>query len=151
MNFVRDTCLPHTLLLPFLLPLSIEVTEPMNQTRRTFLNQAATTIAVSHLASQAFGSPKDKPRLRLASIGVGGMGAADLQSLSSHQQVDVVALCDVDNNNLNAAAAKHPKAKLFRDFRKMPYSRWFVIVRDSSWHEPGGNPAAVAQVGLPAS
>jgi predicted dehydrogenase len=47
------------------------------------------------------------------------MGSADLNSLSSHNQVDVVALCDVDINNLNAAAQKHPKAKLFRDFRKM--------------------------------
>ena len=91
----------------------------MNQSRRSFLNQAVTTLTVSHVASQAFGSPNHKPRLRLASIGVGGMGAADLQSLSSHQQVDVVALCDVDSNNLNAAAAKHPKAKLYRDFRKM--------------------------------
>lgn len=91
----------------------------MNQSRRSFLNQAATTIAVSHLTSKAVASPYDAPRLRLACVGVGGMGAADLQSLSSHQQVDVVALCDVDSNNLKAAAAKHPKAKLFRDFRKM--------------------------------
>jgi predicted dehydrogenase len=91
----------------------------MNQSRRSFLNHAVTAITVSHLASHANGSPSNDRRLRLASVGVGGMGSADLQSLSSHQRVDVVALCDVDSNNLNAAAAKHPKAKLFRDFRKM--------------------------------
>ena len=58
-------------------------------------------------------------RLQLASVGVGGMGASDLGSLSSHPKVDVVALCDVDSNNLAAALAKHPKAKGFRDFRVM--------------------------------
>ena len=58
-------------------------------------------------------------RLRLASIGVGGMGASDLGSLSSHSHVQVVALCDVDQNNLAEAAKKHPDAKQYSDFRKM--------------------------------
>lgn len=47
------------------------------------------------------------------------MGNSDLGSLSSHPKVDVVALCDVDSKNLAAASEKHPKAKLFRDYRKM--------------------------------
>jgi len=58
-------------------------------------------------------------RLRLAGIGVGGMGRADLASLSSHPAVDVVALCDVDATNLAGAAEKHPSARVFADFRKM--------------------------------
>jgi predicted dehydrogenase len=97
----------------------------MNYSRRLFLNQTFAAVAASHFvsqsmgASQALGASNNADRLRLASIGVGGMGSADLQSLSSHQNVDVVALCDVDSNNLNAAAQQHPKAKLFRDFRKM--------------------------------
>jgi predicted dehydrogenase len=47
------------------------------------------------------------------------MGASDLNSLSSHKQVDVVALCDVDRKRLASASEKHPNAKLFADYRKM--------------------------------
>ena len=88
--------------------------------RRQFLStssslaMAATAI---HVLPKANAASSD--RLRLASIGVGGMGGADLGSLSSHAKVDVVALCDVDANNLAAAGERHPKAKRFSDFRKM--------------------------------
>jgi predicted dehydrogenase len=58
-------------------------------------------------------------RLRLASVGVGGMGASDLGSLSSHPKLDVVALCDVDSRRLAEAASRHPKAKLYSDYRVM--------------------------------
>lgn len=47
------------------------------------------------------------------------MGGSDLASLSSHPNVDVVALCDVDAGNLAAASAKHPQAKTFTDFRRL--------------------------------
>jgi len=47
------------------------------------------------------------------------MGAGDLEAISSHQLVDVVALCDVDSNNLEAAKKLHPNAKVFSDYRKM--------------------------------
>jgi predicted dehydrogenase len=58
-------------------------------------------------------------RLRLAGIGVGGMGGSDLASLSSHGSVEVVGLCDVDTGNLAAAGEKHPGAARFADFREM--------------------------------
>ena len=58
-------------------------------------------------------------RLRLAGIGVGGMGAADLAALSSHPNVEVVALVDVDSGNLAAAGEKHPGARRFADFRRL--------------------------------
>lgn len=47
------------------------------------------------------------------------MGGSDLGSISSHGSVDVVALCDVDANNLAAAAGRHSGAKTFADFRQM--------------------------------
>jgi predicted dehydrogenase len=88
--------------------------------RRSFVLQgtAATVgaVACGQLASRA---QAQSARLRLAGIGVGGMGAADLASLSSHLNVDVVALCDVDSNRLAQAGEKHPQAKRFADFRKM--------------------------------
>ena len=56
-------------------------------------------------------------RLRTAHIGVSNMGAADLASISSHEMVDVVALCDVDSNALEAAKKLHPNAEVFSDYR----------------------------------
>lgn len=58
-------------------------------------------------------------RLRTAHIGVGNMGGEDLRDISSHPQVDVVALCDVDAVNLSAARKLHPKARVFFDYRVM--------------------------------
>ena len=47
------------------------------------------------------------------------MGAADLASIASHESVDVVALCDVDSNNLAAAKKLYPNAKMYSDYRIM--------------------------------
>ncbi|MGB8166108.1 MAG: Gfo/Idh/MocA family oxidoreductase [Chthoniobacteraceae bacterium] len=63
------------------------------------------------LRSQSPGS-----RLNLAIIGCGGRGASDMAEMLGE---NIVALCDVNANNLAAAAAKAPGAKQFRDFRKM--------------------------------
>src|ERR1043165_5071827 len=55
-------------------------------------------------------------KLNIAIIGAGGRGGSNLASVSSQ---NIVALCDVNANNLNAAASKHPSAKKFADFRKV--------------------------------
>jgi len=47
------------------------------------------------------------------------MCGEDLKAISSHESVDVVALCDVDANNLAEAQKLHPKAKIFSDYRIM--------------------------------
>jgi Oxidoreductase family, NAD-binding Rossmann fold/Oxidoreductase family, C-terminal alpha/beta domain len=91
--------------------------------RRKFSTQSVAGLAGAawlgrvHQATGAQGT--ESGRLRLASIGVGGMGASDLAALSSHDKVDIVALCDVDSLRLAAAKAKHPMAATFRDYREM--------------------------------
>ena len=99
-----------------------------SNSRRSFIKKAAVVGAIATsassaellpIASQAQAKTIAKDRVRLASIGVGGMGAADLGSLSSHSKVDVVALCDVDSRNLESAKKLHPKAAVYKDFRKM--------------------------------
>ncbi len=89
--------------------------------RREFLVRASSiAVAIPFWARTVHASSGGTlDRVRLASVGVGGMGASDLGSLSSHAKVDVVALCDVDSKRLSDAAAKHPKAKLFKDYRIM--------------------------------
>ncbi len=86
--------------------------------RRDFLKTSAAIAAFNILPSGARAvSPNSK--LRTAHIGVGGMGASDLRSVSSHSKVEVAALCDVDLKKLGDANSKHPQAKTFRDFREM--------------------------------
>ena len=88
--------------------------------KRDFLKSsvalASATIIPSPLLIST--SPK-KTILRTAHIGVGGMGASDLESISSHKSVQVVALCDVDKNSLDDAQKKFPDAKAFKDYRIM--------------------------------
>ncbi|MEZ0267130.1 MAG: gfo/Idh/MocA family oxidoreductase, partial [Phycisphaerae bacterium] len=55
-------------------------------------------------------------KLNIAAIAVGGRGGANLSSVASE---NITALCDVNAQNLAAAAAKHPKAKKFADFREL--------------------------------
>ncbi len=89
---------------------------PLQPSRRHFLRSAsAACIALPSWARSVHAA--ENGRVRLASIGVGGMGGNDLASLSSHPKIDVVALCDVDSERLAAASKLHPKARLFSDFR----------------------------------
>ena len=88
--------------------------------RRSLLRHATLTgIGLPLVGSSGLVRAAANDKLRLAGIGVGGMGGADLASLSSHPHVEVVALCDVDSGNLAAAGEKHPGAKRFADFRKL--------------------------------
>ena len=84
-------------------------------TRRQFVAGASALALGPSILSARTGRGK----LRLATVGSGGMGGADLNAISSHPDVQVVALCDVDANTLAASAKKFPQAKQFRDYRKM--------------------------------
>ena len=84
--------------------------------KRTFLKSAATLASTAFMPS--FSWPlSNKKQLRTAHIGVGGMGLEDLKAISSHNSVEVIALCDVDSNHLNFAKAIYPDAKTFSDYR----------------------------------
>jgi len=67
------------------------------------------------LSSLASGTKK----LRVAQVGLGMMGTADLKDIASHPAVEVVALCDVDMNKINAVKGTYSGAKIFTDYRKM--------------------------------
>ena len=63
---------------------------------------------------EAPASPNEK--LNLAGIGVGGQGGWDIGECSSQ---NIVALCDVDDRRAAGTYDRFPKAKRFRDYRKM--------------------------------
>jgi len=85
--------------------------------RRTFLkNTAAFGAGVVFLKSGILArgqSPNNK--LNIAAIGVGGRGHSDLMECKSE---NIVALCDVNVNNLGKASKEFPNAKTYDDWRK---------------------------------
>jgi predicted dehydrogenase len=60
------------------------------------------------------GGPHD--RLNLAIIGCGGQGAENLSKVAGE---NIVALCDVDEKRAAESFERFPKAKRFRDYRKL--------------------------------
>jgi predicted dehydrogenase len=92
----------------------------MKDTRRQFLKTstlAASTISL--VPRHVLGGPGEKSpneKLNIAGIGVGGMGQNNLKACADE---NIVALCDVDANYAGKVFAIYPKAKVYRDFRKM--------------------------------
>ena len=84
--------------------------------KRDFLKTTAAITAAAMIPSSVWAIAKNK-RLKTAHIGVGGMGASDLASISSHKLVNVVALCDVDEIALQVAKELHPNAAVYTDYR----------------------------------
>jgi len=85
-----------------------------NVTRRKFLAASALGAVA---AAPGYLRAQDAPnRLRIAMIGCGGRGAANLNSVAGE---DIVALCDVNQNAIDAAAKRFPKARQCNDFRRL--------------------------------
>ncbi|MCB9909288.1 MAG: Gfo/Idh/MocA family oxidoreductase [Planctomycetes bacterium] len=90
-------------------------------TRRSFLHLSAASAAAAWASACQSTFPRrvTKGPLRYAAVGVKGMGEWDLKNIASHPDVRVECLCDVDESHLMAAAALHPEARLYRDWREM--------------------------------
>src|SRR4030095_11570453 len=94
-------------------------------TRRRFISTSAAlgtglilTGAGTKLGSAAPRSPRISPneKLNIASIGAAGQGSTDTDGCAGE---NIVALCDVDEMRLRERGGKYPKAKLYKDYRKM--------------------------------
>jgi len=91
------------------------------QTRRRFLAQSAAAGAVL-AAPRLLRAQNTNSRINLAFIGSGGRARANLNEMTkagNKVEVNVVALCDVNGQNLDSAAARYPKARTYKDFRKL--------------------------------
>ena len=101
----------------------------MSLSRRTFLQSSSAALASATVAPYFFSTPKtladetkaknDRPLV--GCIGLGGMGNGDARSIKRYG--DIVAVCDVDRNHAEAAAAHKEvgegKAGVFEDYRKL--------------------------------
>lgn len=82
--------------------------------RRTALKTGVAAVAAPmFIPSRVFGANE---KLNIGAIGVGGRGRSDLAAVSTES---IVALCDVDEQRLAAAAKKHPGAKTYVDYREL--------------------------------
>ncbi|MCB1132283.1 MAG: Gfo/Idh/MocA family oxidoreductase, partial [Verrucomicrobiae bacterium] len=97
---------------PILVVSNLRISTTMR--RRSFLKQSAAGLLIlpSGIAS---GQASPNNKLNLALIGVGGRGMAHFDSVSGE---NIVALCDVNERNLAAAAKKFPGAKTYHDWRR---------------------------------
>jgi len=87
--------------------------------RRGFMGAAATAAAFSVVPRHVLGGPNNTPpseKLNIAGVGVGGMGQNNVRACESE---NIVALCDVDWKYSAGVFKKYPKARTWRDYRKM--------------------------------
>ena len=101
--------------------------EPLS--RRNFLKTAGFGTAGAILGVHGLSamdlreSPAAKKgaKVRLAAIGIANRGAQIIDDFSRTGLCDIVALCDVDPESQGSreTIAKFPKAKVFKDFRKL--------------------------------
>ncbi len=90
--------------------------------RRSFIKKTAlTSLGISiiprHVMGQGFIPPSDK--LNIAVIGGGGKGYSDAMNAWNNGASNIAAICDVDWNQSKRLMEKFPKAKRFKDYKKL--------------------------------
>ncbi|MEO6286331.1 MAG: Gfo/Idh/MocA family oxidoreductase [Dyadobacter sp.] len=120
----------------------------MTTSRREFISSTSALIAGAGLSSVIPSSLSAYPHrfsaadtIRVAAIGINGMGWADLNAVLKNPGVECVALCDVDKNVLDKRAAellaKGIKVKIDGDYRKLLEDKDIdavVIGTPDHWH-----------------
>ena len=90
----------------------------LSPSRRRFLKTSTGAGAAILGFPAIISSQSPNAKLDVALIGVGGRGRSHVKAVSEHGE-NIVALCDVNENNLGAAAETAPKAARFADFRQL--------------------------------
>jgi predicted dehydrogenase len=90
--------------------------------RRQFLSRTTAGAALFQVVSSStlFGADggSANSRINVAGIGVGSQGGGDIDAVAGEGQ-NIVAFADVDHAYAAKTFGRHPKARLFKDYRKM--------------------------------
>jgi predicted dehydrogenase len=94
----------------------------VNDSRRKFIRNSVILggsffIVPRHVLGRGFVAPSDK--LNIGAIGAGGKGWGDLQEFAKSPNVNIVALCDVDDRQSAKARERFNKATYYKDYREM--------------------------------
>ncbi len=94
-------------------------------TRKRFLQTLSTGATLSALPGiiRAQQAPSANvtganSKLNIAGIGIGGMGASNLNAVTNKGHT-IFALCDIDINLARPTRGKYPNAKFYKDYREM--------------------------------
>ncbi len=93
--------------------------ERTKMNRRRFLAASAAAGAFNLFPRGVIarsGTVPPSEKMNIAGIGVGGMGAANMNECASE---NIVALCDVDSNYAAKTFKAYPNAKVYSDYRRM--------------------------------
>jgi len=97
-----------------------EIKKDKSITRRNFVKNTLVATAgftiVPSFAVSGLGQMAPSDKLNIAGIGVGGMGFSNLKKMETE---NIVGLCDVDWKYSDRVFKHYPKAKKYKDFRKM--------------------------------
>ena len=92
------------------------------QNRRDFVKNTALAatgffIVPRHVLGRGYVAPSDK--LLIAGIGAGGKAGDDVLEHSKSPNAEIAFLCDVDDRQSVDLRKKFPKAKYYKDWRKL--------------------------------
>jgi len=113
--------------------------------RRTFLKVAGAAVGFPQLIRSGLlaspGQPAANEKLTFGHIGIGGMGGGHLDDMVGRMkrgQVNVAALCDVDEKRLLGASKRAgPQADVYRDYRYVIQRKDIdavIIATPDHWH-----------------
>jgi predicted dehydrogenase len=94
--------------------------QPFSASRRKFLQTSVTAAIGAPLLYGCLRKPrKPNGKLKHACIGVGGMGWHDFLQFKGDPNVQIIAICDVDAENLKKASEAFPAARTYSDWREL--------------------------------
>lgn len=111
--------------------------------RRTFIKSAGLgAIAAPYLAKSSWAQTPPSDQIRHAVIGTGGMGRNHVKNFLAAKGCELVAICDVDPQQLAKTAQNLPdpgKVRKYEDFRELLKDKSIDSVSIASpdhWHAP---------------
>ena len=87
--------------------------------RRSFLRSLSLSAVAAPFVTRGWMVAAPNSRLNHASFGASGMAWADIQSITRHPAITVVAVADVDLNRIGEVKKNFPNAKIYQDWREL--------------------------------
>ena len=115
-----------------------------SSTRRQFLaTGAATALGLSIVPRHVLGGQGQTPpsdKLNIGCIGIGGQGGGVTRDLATLANVNIAALCDVDETYAARAINAYPGRPFYKDYRVMLEKEKgldaVMIATPDHWHAP---------------